>query len=61
MCNSCDVLVGALSDMWVSKISQVIRKRAVAELRGHESTVIGWASECSKVADECSLNANGGD
>jgi len=41
VCNSCDVLIGVLSEMCGPNVSQVIMKRAAAELHGHEGTLVG--------------------
>lgn len=38
MCNSCDILIGVLSEVCGPKVSQVIMKRAVAELHDYKAT-----------------------
>ncbi len=41
VCNSCDILMSVLAEMCGPKVSEVIMKRAVAELHGHEATLDG--------------------
>ncbi|MGA3405663.1 MAG: hypothetical protein ABSD49_08030 [Candidatus Bathyarchaeia archaeon] len=40
MCDHCDVLTGVLTQLCGAKVAQVIMKRAVAELHGHEATLV---------------------
>ena len=37
MCDHCDVLTGVLTQLCGAKVAQVIMRRAVAELHGHEA------------------------
>lgn len=41
VCSSCDVLMSVLTEMCGPKVSQVIMKRTVPELHGHEATLDG--------------------
>jgi len=40
MCDHCDVLTRVLTQLCGAKVAQVIMKRAVAELHGHEATLV---------------------
>ena len=40
MCDHCDVLTRVLTQLCGTKVAQVIMKRAIAELHGHEATLI---------------------
>ena len=55
LCNSCDVLMSVLNEMCGPRVSQVIMRRAVAELHDHEATPAGTAMRqvviASKLAD----------
>jgi len=39
MCDHCDVLTRVLTQLCGAKVAQVIMKRAIAELHGHEVPV----------------------
>jgi len=39
MCDHCDVLTRVLTQLCGAKVAQVIMKRAVAELHGHEAAL----------------------
>jgi len=40
MCDHCDVLTRVLTQLCGAKVAQVIMKRAVAELHGHEAAIV---------------------